>query len=197
MRFSDPKGFVFWRVFLSRCSPSGSKGSLLSALERECREDFMKWITHQAGALAGALALRADPGLSAGMVLGAVLPDLVEHMLSRGNKKLFFRIHRGFLHWFGLYFLLFVLVQGLSLPPLSRLPAEGILLGACSHLLLDALNPGGIPLFPFRRHPRLSINLVATGSLGEWCFLACFLLLIGLGGYTLDSSWLRRLENFF
>ena len=153
----------------------------------------MKWLTHQAGALAGALAFQADPGLSAGMVLGAVLPDLAEQVLSLGNKKLFFRIHRGFLHWFGLYLLLFVPAQGL--PPSSRLAAEGVLLGACSHLLLDGLNPSGIPLFPFRRNPRLGIKLVATGSPGEWCFLAGFLLVIGLVGYSLDPSWLRRLES--
>jgi inner membrane protein len=155
----------------------------------------MKWLTHQAGALAAALALQADPGLSAGLVLGAVLPDLAEHTLSRGNRALFFRIHRGFLHWFGLYLPLLVLVQGLSLPPPTLLLLDGVLLGACSHLLLDALNPGGIPLFPFRRNPRLRLPLVATGSLGEWCILAAFLLLIGLGGYRLDPSWLHRLTR--
>jgi inner membrane protein len=155
----------------------------------------MKWVTHQAGALAAALAFQADPALSAGMVLGAVAPDLVEQALSRGNRKLFFRIHRGFFHWPGLYLLLLVLVQGLSLPPSSLLALDGVLLGACSHLALDGLNPSGIPLFPFRRNPRLGINLAATGSLGEWCFLAGFLLVIGLGGYRLDPSWLRRLES--
>jgi inner membrane protein len=155
----------------------------------------MKWVTHQAGALAAALAFQADPALSAGMVLGAVAPDLAEHTLSRGNRKLFFRIHRGFFHWPGLYLPLLVLVQGLSLPASSLLLLDGVLLGACSHLVLDGLNPSGIPLFPFRRNPRLGINLVATGSLGEWFFLAGLLLLIGLCGYRLDPSWLRRLEN--
>jgi inner membrane protein len=155
----------------------------------------MKWMTHQAGALAAALAFQADPALSAGMVLGAVLPDLAEQILSRGNRKLFFRIHRGFLHWFGLYVSALVLIQGLSLPPSSLLLADGVLLGACSHLVLDGLNPSGVPLFPFRRHPRLCLNLVATGSPGEWFFLAGFLAVIGLAGYRLDPSWLRRLES--
>ncbi|MDR1360003.1 MAG: metal-dependent hydrolase [Deltaproteobacteria bacterium] len=155
----------------------------------------MKWVTHQAGALAAALTLKADPTLSAGLVFGAVLPDLAEHLLSRGDKSLFLRIHRGFLHWFGLYLALLVLVQGLSLPPTTLLALDGLLLGACSHLLLDALNPSGIPLFPFSRNPRLRLPLVSTGSLGEWCFLAGLLLLISLGGYRLDPSWLRRLEN--
>ena len=155
----------------------------------------MKWMTHQAGALAAALALQADPELSAGMVLGAVLPDLAEHILSGGSRKVFARIHRGFFHWFGLYLLLLVPIQGLSLPPSSLLLLDGVLLGACSHLLLDGLNPTGVPLFPFRRHPRLRLNLVATGSPGEWCFLAGFLLAIGLGGYRLDPVWLRRLGS--
>lgn len=157
----------------------------------------MKWITHQAGALAAAVWFQADAALSAGMVFGAVLPDLIEQTVSRGNKAMFLRIHRGVLHWFGLYALALLAVPMLPLGPGQRALAAGAALGALSHLIMDGLNPTGVPLLPFRRNPRLRVNLLSTGSVGEWCLLAGLLGLIALGGYNLDPSWLRRLGNFF
>jgi inner membrane protein len=155
----------------------------------------MRWLTHQAGALAAALACNMEPRLMAGMVLGAVLPDLAEHAISRGNKRIFFRIHRGVLHWFGLYLAGFAPVLMAPLAPDAANLLLGLLLGACSHLLLDGLNPGGVPLLPFRSRPRLRLNLIATGSPGEWFLLAAFFAAIALCGHRLDPSWLRRLER--
>ena len=157
----------------------------------------MKWITHQAGALTAAVWFQADALLSAGMVFGAVLPDLIEQTVSRGNKAMFLRIHRGFLHWFGVYALALLAVPLLPFAPGERALIAGAALGALSHLLMDGLNPTGVPLLPFRRNPRLRVNLVSTGSVGEWCLLAGLFALLAFGGYKLDASWLRRLEHFF
>ena len=156
----------------------------------------MKWVTHQAGALAAALWFKADASLVAGLICGAVLPDLIEHVVSRGNKSMFQRIHRGFLHWFGLYALILAAALVLPLQSGERDLAVGAALGAISHLILDGLNPSGVPLLPFSRKPRLGADLVATGSLGEYCLLAVLLALLCLGGYQLDASWLKRLVNF-
>ena len=157
----------------------------------------MKWITHQAGALTAALWFKADTTLCAGLVFGAVLPDLIEYAISRGDKSIFMRIHRGFWHWFGLYALALAAALALPLPPRERTLAVGAALGAISHLVMDGLNPSGVPLLPFCREPRLRAKLVATGSLGEYCLLAGLLALIALGGYSLDESWLRRLAGFW
>ncbi len=156
----------------------------------------MKWITHQAGALALAVWFQADPLTTAGMLGGAVLPDLAEQTISRGNRKLFWRIHRGVLHWFGLYVALLLAAGAAPLPPTQRAALAGLALGALSHLLMDGLNPTGVPLLPFRERPRLRWNLVATGSPGEWCLLAGLIGLLALGGYTFGPQWTDRLLRF-
>ena len=143
----------------------------------------MKWVTHQAGALAAAFLCKAGPLVSAAMVLGAVLPDLIEQCLSRGNRRLFLAIHRGFFHWFGLYAAGLLAAVCLPLPPREQAAVAGLMLGALSHIALDALNPGGVPLLPLRDRPRLRLPLLSTGSLREWIFLAGLLALIVFGGY--------------
>ncbi len=157
----------------------------------------MKWITHQAGALALALLFRAEPAVCAGMLGGAVLPDLVEQTITRGNKKLFLRIHRESLHWFGWYAGLLVAALAAPLAPRERALAVGVMLGALSHVAMDALNPSGVPLSPLGGSPRLRFPLVSTGSLREYVLLAALLGLIVLAGYNLDPSWMRRLARFF
>ncbi|MCL1985049.1 MAG: metal-dependent hydrolase [Betaproteobacteria bacterium] len=157
----------------------------------------MKWVTHQAGALAVALWFKAEPLMSAGMVLGAVLPDLIEQGISRRDRRLFLAIHRGFFHWFGLYAAGLAVMACLRPAAPAGVVAAGLLLGALSHIALDALNPGGVPALPLRDRPRLRLPLLSTGSLREWIFLAGLLALIALGGHRLDESWFRRLAHFF
>jgi inner membrane protein len=157
----------------------------------------MKWVTHQTGALAVALCFKTEPLVSVAMVLGAVLPDAIELGVSRGNTRLFFAIHRGFFHWFGLYAAGLLAALCLPLPPREKAAVAGLTLGALSHIALDALNPGGVPLLPLRDRPRLRLPLVATGSLREWIFLAGLLALAALGGYQLDARWLKKLAHFF
>jgi membrane-bound metal-dependent hydrolase YbcI (DUF457 family) len=159
------------------------------------KEVLMKWITHQSGALALALLFKADPALTAGMIAGAVAPDMAEHALSRGNRRIFLRIHRGILHWFGLYAGALVAIPLLPLSPAEQQAGAGLALGALSHLALDALNPTGVPLLPFRRTPRARVNLVSTGSPGEYLLLAALLALIGFCGYQLDPAWFKRLAR--
>jgi inner membrane protein len=146
----------------------------------------MKWVTHQAGALAAALWFQADPLAGAGMVMGAVLPDLIEQGVSRGNRRLFLAIHRGFFHWFGLYAAGLLVALCLPLAPPERAAAAGLMLGALSHIALDALNPGGVPMLPLRDRPRIRLALLSTGSLREWIFLAGLVALIALGGYRVS-----------
>ena len=156
----------------------------------------MKWMTHQAGALALALLLDSNPATSAGMIIGAVLPDAVEQAVSFKNRRLFFAIHRGFFHWFGLYLACLLLVE-LAAPTLqAKALAMGLVFGALSHLALDALNPSGIPLLPLASKPRLKLSLVSTGSPGEWIFFAGLLCVIALCGYRADGDLLAKLQSF-
>ena len=156
----------------------------------------MKWVTHQAGALAAALVCQAEPLVSAAMVLGAVLPDSIEHGVSRGNRRLFLAIHRGVFHWFGLYAAGLLAAACLPLPPREQTAAAGLMIGALSHIVLDALNPSGVPLLPLRDRPRLKLPLISTGSLREWIFLAGLLALAVLGGYRLDERWFKKLAQW-
>ena len=157
----------------------------------------MKWITHQAGALAAALWFKAEPLVGAFMVLGAVLPDLIEQIISRGNTRLFLAIHRGFFHWFGLYAAGLLAVGCLPLSAHEKAALAGLMLGALSHIALDALNPGGVPALPLRDRPRIKLPLISTGSLREWVFLAGLLIVVVFGGYRLDEWWFRKLVHFF
>ena len=60
-----------------------------------------------------------------------------------------------------------------SLGSLGRDALLGLGFGGLSHVLLDMLTPSGVPLTPFSRQNKLSFKLCSTGSLGEYCFLAC------------------------
>lgn len=157
----------------------------------------MKWVTHQAAALAAGLCAQADAALCAAMVGGAIVPDMVEQIVARGDRAVFARIHRGIFHWFGLYAAAFVLACTLDLPPTQRTLIAGLALGALSHLILDGLNPTGVPLTPFRREPRLRLGVLATGSAAEYVLLMGLFALIALAGYRLEASWLRRAAQFF
>lgn len=154
----------------------------------------MKWMTHQSAALALGLWSRGEPLVVAAMVVGAVLPDALEQAISFGNKKMFFRIHRGVLHWFGWYLALAVL--GLFVGQTQAMQGVmGLAFGALSHLLLDALNPTGVPLLPFRDKPRLRFASIKTGSAGEWglCLLLVLVMALllkeGRGSFIMPRLW--------
>ncbi len=54
----------------------------------------MKWFTHKAVAVAGALAAGAHPAALFAVMIGSVLPDMVDTAMARGDKKVWRRIHR-------------------------------------------------------------------------------------------------------
>ena len=78
----------------------------------------------------------------------------------------------------------------------------GLGFGGLSHVILDMLNPHGVPIMPFSRKPTFSLKLCSTGSLGEYVFLAAMLVVfIALLGpelrhtiYSIERAaqhWLR------
>ncbi len=144
----------------------------------------MKWITHQAAAAGAALALHLSPAGVAAACVGAALPDALDQLLAglaptpRGRQKAFNRIHRGATHWFGWWLALFLaaLVSRLPQPGLAVLTGLGF--GGLSHVVLDMLTPQGVPLQPLSRKRRFSLGLCATGSVGEYCFLAAIVLAV-------------------
>lgn len=157
----------------------------------------MKWITHQATAVAAALALHLPLGGIAAACAGAVLPDVLDQRMAglaptrRGQQKIFNAVHRGTTHWFGWWLAVcaaaFVLTPA-SLGSLGRDALLGLGFGGLSHVLLDMLTPSGVPLTPFSRQNKLSLKLCSTGSLGEYCFLAC---VVGLSWLLFHEDLLR------
>ena len=162
----------------------------------------MKWITHQAAAVAAALVLHLPVEGVVAACAGAVLPDVLDQRMAglacskKGRQRLFNAVHRGTTHWPGWWLALCGLVVLFPLAALAG-PGKNMLLGlgfgGFSHVLLDMLTPAGVPLTPFSRRRKLSLKLCATGSLGEYCFLACV-----LGGvWLLYGQELLRLVRKF
>lgn len=142
----------------------------------------MKWITHQATAVAAALALHLPAAGVAAACAGAVLPDMLDQRMAglaptrRGRQRIFNAVHRGITHWFGWWLGLCVaafVLPAAELGPIGRDVLLGLGFGGLSHVALDMLTPSGVPLTPFSRRNRVSLRLCSTGSLGEYCFLAC------------------------
>lgn len=154
----------------------------------------MKWITHQATAVAAALALHLPWEGVAAACAGAVLPDVLDQRMAglaptrRGRQKIFNAIHRGTTHWFGWWLALCAAVLVLPSSSLGHLERDALLglgFGGLSHVVLDMLTPSGVPLLPFSRQNKISLKLCSTGSLGEYCFLAC----------VVGASWLLFHED--
>lgn len=165
----------------------------------------MRWITHTGVAVGVAAVLGAPAVVVAGVAAGSVLPDVFDQLVAGRNQQLWRKIHRGTSHWWGWYALLIVgafllgpeaqetfrdFLNALDVLPrdvvrlLQQGPVDGVLLGlalgAGSHVALDALNPSGVPLWPFSAKPRLGLGLVSTGTWQEYALLAVCLLLLGM-----------------
>lgn len=171
----------------------------------------MRWITHTSLAVACGAALSLSPAALVGVTLGSVLPDRIDMLVAGRNKSVFQRIHRETSHWAGWYLLLIIGAQlfdghlegvrnafdlarwgiPVNLPVAEAL--SGVGLGALSHVLLDALNPSGVPLSPLGGKPRVALNLVSTGTWKEFVFLATSLLVLG----GLHISELEQLARRF
>ncbi len=142
----------------------------------------MKWVTHQAGAILGALALNVSPAAAIMVIPGAILPDLADFKLAgygknrRQKQKIFARIHRGSTHWFGWWLGLLVLVLSIPIPNLAQDALAGIALGGFSHVFMDMLTPRGIPLFPFGPRCYFSAPICSTGTYREYIFLIFIIL---------------------
>ena len=142
----------------------------------------MKWVTHQIVG-AGAAVLAGLPPLAVGAAwLGSIAPDVIDQKVAGlfpNERKAFYAIHRRTTHWLGWWLAIWIAAfaaPGLArlVPGLTELPVlmAGLGLGGMAHVLLDMCTPSGVPLMPFSRTPRFSLNLCRTGSLGEYVFLA-------------------------
>ena len=142
----------------------------------------MKWITHQVVG-AGAALLAGLPPLAVGAAwMGSIAPDVIDQKIAGlfpNERKAFYKIHRRTTHWLGWWLAIWIAAfaaPGLArlVPGLTELPVllAGLGLGGMAPVLLDMCTPSGVPLMPFSRTPRFSLNLCRTGSLGEYVFLA-------------------------
>ena len=148
----------------------------------------MKWFTHKAVAVAGALAAGAHPAALFAVMIGSVLPDMVDTAMARGDKKVWRRIHRQTSHWFGWY--LVIIILGFLIPTQVSGIGNDLLvwvgIGGLIHVLLDALTPMRVPLYPFGGSKRFGINLVSTGTWRETIFL-----FVALGAIALQFDQAR------
>lgn len=113
-----------------------------------------------------------------GTVIGSLFPD-IDHRGSYIGRKAkvtsaithFLFGHRGVTHSpiaMGIFtFLLYFLSKAFIVSPLVKLWFVGFFLGILSHIFLDMLTKGGVPLlFPFSKN-RISLTNMKTGSVWE------------------------------
>ena len=156
----------------------------------------MNGATHMAGGVAAAgayliatqqilpphLALAA---LGAGLV-GGLLPDIdhpgstISHTLKPVNALVsFIFTHRGFFHTPILYLVLWSLWIWLCPQPEYLIWGNLVFCGIVSHLVLDLLNPGGIPVFfPFDRE-RHRLAHIRTGGKAEGVIRSLLYVVVG------------------
>lgn len=158
----------------------------------------MKWITHQTGAVFGALALSLPlPGILAAW-LGAITPDLIDQRISavgctrKKRQKIFNKLHRGASHWFGWWLGLFLLACALPWPVLARDILIGLFAGILSHIMLDLLTPRGVPLLPFTQKFRVALPICSTGALTEYLFLTAMLI---IGAFLYGGGLLASIKG--
>ncbi len=175
----------------------------------------MKWITHISVAVGTAHALGLPTsGLGGvalgGVALGAVLPDMIDHGISRmtpNPQRTFQAIHRGFTHWFGWYVLILAFIALCGQYPRSMGAyymnlkmlyfVGGVGFGGLFHVFLDMWTPSGVPAFPFNKQKKVSLKLFSTGSPQEYLFLVLTLALFAALGDGDFSQIIRKTLRFF
>jgi len=164
----------------------------------------MKWITHQTVAIGTGISLNFTPEIVGSMAFGAILPDIIDMQIAgKGpfQRKIFNKIHRGFSHWFGWYFIIISFSLLYPLANYEKFLLMGCALGALTHIFLDMLTPSGIPLTPSikankKKNARISLNLCSTGSFKEYIFLLCAIALFWLiSGDKILSAFEKVLKN--
>lgn len=135
----------------------------------------MTYITHITGGIVvGGIAYAVVPvggplSFMAGAVLGSLMPDL-DHPKAFLNKRArSTSILAGFGHRTFTHSLLFTfLVLGVCLlSGIYKSVSMGLFWGILSHLLLDTLNPSGVPwLWPYSK--KFSMANIHTGGGGEY-----------------------------
>lgn len=126
---------------------------------------------------------------------GALLPDIDHRQSSVSHKHKvaaffvnLFMGHRGFTHsllsLFLVSLLALLLVQLLPYPTTIYI-VVGFLFGYASHIILDCLNPAGVPLFYPIKKDKISIGKIRTGGVVE---LVIFLLLIIVFVFVINQN---------
>jgi len=157
--------------------------------------------------LAGSLISAYFHGPVFPALIGSVFPDidLVKGFPKRRNL---FNSHRGITHHpMVVVFLLAVAV--LFKPYLGNFYKDflSFIFGYLSHLILDALNPLGIPI-SFGYYPRFSVRMVRSGGLGEilvfYFILVAFVMLLTSGDVKLadilgeqNLSLIKSIKSFW
>lgn len=145
--------------------------------------------------------------LVAASTFGAILPDIDKKNTAISNKHPIISFvvrlvttHRGITHTILalliLAGLLYFSVRALGIAPVIW-SYYGLITGYMSHLILDMLNPEGIPLF-FPVKFKISILKIKTGGIGEYIIrLILFASVIWLSYMSLTKAGIIKPIPFF
>ncbi len=167
----------------------------------------MKWVSHQAMAGAVWFSLSLPPEILPPLLVGAVLPDMIDHAYAgagRNRQARFNKVHRKASHFWGFYLVgIFVswvmvlypeiwndiaknifssdLIGSSAFRVIRNYGTESLLalfVGGLIHILGDMLTVSGVPLYPtFGWKRKITLNLFSTGSKKEYIFTAILIAL--------------------
>lgn len=135
---------------------------------------------HIVNALSISLLLKAGVIGTGFMIVGSLIPDLIDSKVSsaisyKDPKYYFNKIHRRLSHYWLLYFIVLIISYNVIIViPFVNMFLFFASIGALSHIFFDAFTPTGVPILnPFR--PIKTFVLYTYNSKAEWIFTYSFL----------------------
>lgn len=108
-------------------------------------------------------------------VLGGILPDLLDRIISGNNEWTFLRVHRTITHWWLLWAVILFMCYSEVFPTIFQINTSEIIwylsFGSLLHIACDTLTKGGVPfLNPFKQ--TIGFRFFFTGSSEEYALVA-------------------------
>jgi len=133
------------------------------------------------GATTGVIFCNWEPFMIGGILAGSMAPDVIERIVALNDQRTFWKIHRKFTHWWGVWAGILLLLLFKTPIPILQINTfmSFFVIGALIHIACDSLTKTGVPfLNPFK--PGYGLKLIKTRSKEEYIIVASYLIFAGV-----------------